>query len=102
MPLMLVRELARPARDGLRLLFDGYTLDVRASLDQPPLDTRPPQILEVYPLGQQLSFYAGASVKNVGDVLSSVTGPGGGARSIEEDAVAHRFTARRPARLPKP
>jgi hypothetical protein len=70
------------SRDGLRLLFDGYALDVRASLEVATPEQRGPQILEVFPLGQQLSFYAGASVKNVGDVVSSVTGPGGGGHAI--------------------
>ncbi len=70
------------SRDGMRLLFDGYALDVRASLETPALDAHGPEVLEVFPLGQQLSFYAGASVKNVGDVVSSVTGPGGGGHAI--------------------
>jgi hypothetical protein len=74
------------ARNGVRLLFDGYTLDVRAQLEQPGPDSgreqQTTQICDVFPLGQQLSFYAGASVKNVGDVLSSVTGPGGGGHAI--------------------
>jgi hypothetical protein len=69
------------ARDGLRLLFDGYTLDISAALD-PPVEGPGPGIYEVYPLGQQLSFYAGASVKGVGDVVSSVGGPGGGGHAI--------------------
>lgn len=78
------------ARDGLRLIFDGYTLDVRAALDvpgaAPPREQTPgpstPQILESYPLGQQLSFYAGASVKGVGNAMSAVAGPGGGGHAI--------------------
>lgn len=76
------------ARDGMRLIFDGYTLDVRAALDTPvqqdggPPREPSPAILEAYPLGQQLSFYAGASVKSVGDAVSSVAGPGGGGHAI--------------------
>jgi hypothetical protein len=76
------------ARDGMRLLFDGYALDVRAALEWPvtpdggPPREAQPEILEAYSLGQQLSFYAGASVKGVGDAMSSVTGPGGGGHAI--------------------
>ena len=74
------------ALDGMRLLFDGYTLDVRAALEvvdgQGAAAAPRPQIIESFPLGQQLSFYAGASVKSVGDAVSSVAGPDGGGHAI--------------------
>lgn len=70
------------ARNAVRVVFDGHTLDIRAAVDPAQPDPTPPEIIEVYPLGQQLSFFAGASVKNVGDVVSSVTGPGGGGHAI--------------------
>lgn len=72
------------ARNAIRLLFDGFSLDVRAILDQPGPEALPASapIVELYPVGQQLSFYAGASVKSVGDVVASVTGPGGGGHAI--------------------
>lgn len=79
------------ARGGMRLLFDGLSLDVRAELDQPPPDAVEGgacSILEVFPVGQQLSFYAGASVRAVGDVVSSVAGPAGGGHAIPALVVA--------------
>lgn len=73
------------ARGGLSLLFDGLRLDVRAELEAPPPgsdDGASNGILEVYPVGQQLSFFAGAAVRGVGDVVSSVAGPAGGGHAV--------------------
>lgn len=67
------------ARGALRLGFDGFTFDVEASLDPPGAQEQPAATLQVYPPGQQLSFYAGASIRHIGDVVSSVSGPAGGA-----------------------
>ncbi|MCC7109340.1 MAG: hypothetical protein IT382_08640 [Deltaproteobacteria bacterium] len=73
------------ARGGMRLLFDGFSVDLKAELENPPADGAPGSgaaILELYPLGQQLSFFAGSSVRAVGDVVSSVAGPDGGGHAI--------------------
>lgn len=70
------------ARNGMRLIFDGLSLEIRAALEVPPPGEMSAQVVEAFPVGQQLSFYAGASVKNIGDSMSSVTGPGGGGHAI--------------------
>lgn len=66
-------------RGALRIGFDGYWLDVEANLDPPGPHEQHHALFELYPLGQQLSFYAGASIRSLGDAMSSVAGPAGGA-----------------------
>ncbi|MBI1946773.1 MAG: hypothetical protein HYS27_13835 [Deltaproteobacteria bacterium] len=73
------------ARGAMCMLFDGLRLDVRAELESPPPgseDGGDTGILEVFPVGQQLAFFAGAGVRAVGDVVASVAGPDGGGHAV--------------------
>jgi hypothetical protein len=64
------------AWNALRLCFDGYVLDVEAE------GSGAADVLEVLPLGEQLAFFASASVRGVAGALSSVAAPGGGGHAI--------------------
>ena len=80
------------ARGGVSLLFDGLRLDVRAELENPAPGVDPAAnagILEIFPVGQQLSFFAGMAVRAVGDVVSSVAGPDGGGHAVPALVLSH-------------
>ncbi len=65
----------------LRLRFDGFELTIDAHLHQLP--TAPePEGMAVFPPGEQLGFYQGSTLKPVGNVVSSISGPGGGGHAI--------------------
>lgn len=71
------------ARGGLKLSFDGLVLEVRAQLDVIEIDDGAGSgIVQVFPLGSQLSFFSGPSVRTAGDVVSSIGGPGGGGHAV--------------------
>lgn len=67
----------------LQCLFEGYVLDVSAELERPSevvrLHADGPALLAK---GEQLAFYSGASVRPVGSVVSSISGPGGSSYAI--------------------
>ncbi len=79
------------ARGGLSLLFDGLRLDVRAELENPTQSggDGADGILEIFPVGQQLSFFAGAGMRAMGDVLSSIAGPAGGGHAVPALVLSH-------------
>lgn len=64
------------AWNSLRLTFDGYVLDVAAE------GAGAPDILEVLPVGHQLAFHTGSTLRPVGSAVASVAGPGGGGHAI--------------------
>jgi hypothetical protein len=64
------------AWNALRVAFDGYVLDVVAD------GAGAPDILEVLPLGYQLAFHAGSTVRPVGNSVASIAGPDGGGHAI--------------------
>lgn len=73
------------ARGAITMLFDGLRLDVRAELETPQPgaeDGADAAILEVFPVGQQLAFFAGTGVRAMGDVVASVAGPDGGGHAV--------------------
>lgn len=71
------------ARGGMHIAFDGMSLEVRATLEVVELDDGAgPQLLEVFPVGSQLSFFSGPTVRTVTDVIASISGPGGGGHAI--------------------
>ena len=73
------------ARGAMSMLFDGLRLDVRAELESPPPGAEEGAaagILEIFPVGQQLAFFAGTGVRAVGDVVASVAGPDGGGHAV--------------------
>jgi hypothetical protein len=71
------------ARGGMRIAFDGLILEIRAQLDVIELDDGAgPALLQTFPLGTQLSFFSGPSVRAVGDVVASIGGPAGGGHAI--------------------
>lgn len=64
-------------------LFEGYLLEVSAELERPSevvrLAAGEPRLLAK---GEQLAFFNGSSVRPVGNVVSSVGGPGGGGHAV--------------------
>lgn len=64
-------------------LFDGHLLEVTAELERPSdvvrLPADEPRLLAK---GEQLAFFNGSSVRPVGNVVSSVSGPGGGGHAV--------------------
>lgn len=64
-------------------LFDGFILEVAAELERPSdvvrLPADEPRLLAK---GEQLAFFNGSSVRPVGNVVSSVSGPGGGGHAV--------------------
>ncbi len=64
-------------------LFDGYILEAWAELERPTdvvrLPSEEPRLLAK---GEQLAFFNGSSVRPVGNVVSSVSGPGGGGHAV--------------------
>lgn len=67
----------------LSCLFDGYLLEVSAKLERPSdvvrLPSDEPRLLAK---GEQLAFFNGSSVRPMGNVVSSIGGPGGGGHAI--------------------
>lgn len=68
----------------LDVLFDGFVLEIAGDLERPPDVPRLPSEDDIglLPRGEQLAFFAGASVRPLGTVVSSVTGPGAGGHAI--------------------
>jgi hypothetical protein len=64
------------AWNALRLTFDGYILDVHVD------GAGAADVLDVLPVGQQLGFYAGSTLRTVGTAIASIAGPGGGGHAI--------------------
>jgi hypothetical protein len=66
-----------------QVMFEGYALDVSASLERPSevvrIASEEPATLAK---SEQLAFYNGASVRPVGNVVASVSGPGGGGHAV--------------------
>lgn len=64
-------------------LFDGFLLEVSAELERPSdvvrLSADEPRLLAK---GEQLAFFNGSSVRPVGNVVASVSGPGGGCHAV--------------------
>ncbi len=67
---------------GMRVLFDGYALDIVAAADNVDGTDVNSELWQTFTLGTQLSFFSGASVRAIGDVLASVAGPAGGGHAI--------------------
>lgn len=64
------------AWNSLRLTFDGYILDLAVE------GAGASDILEVLPVGQQLAFHAGSTLRPLGSAVASIAGPGGGGHAI--------------------
>lgn len=74
----------------VRVLFEGYILEVRAELERPSdaLRASDDDDLGLLPKGEQLAFHSAASVRPLGTAVSSVTGPRGGGHAIPALVVA--------------
>lgn len=64
-------------------LFEGYLVDVTADLEREGEVVRiPSHEPAILAKGEQLAFYNGAAVRPVGNVVASVSGPGGGGHAV--------------------
>jgi hypothetical protein len=67
----------------VQALFDGYVLEVVAALERDgEVVQHPAQEPGILAKGEQLAFYNGSAVRPVGNVVSSVSGPGGGGHAV--------------------
>jgi hypothetical protein len=64
------------AWNALRITFDGYVLDVVVN------GGGAPDVLDVLPVGHQLTFASSAASRAVGSAVASVAGPEGGGHAI--------------------
>jgi hypothetical protein len=72
--------------NALRVTFDGFVLDVIAD------GAGVPDVVDVQPLGEQLTFHTGSPSRSVGGSLSSIAGPareGGGGGGHAVPALVH-------------
>ena len=68
--------------DRVRVRVERFVLDVRAELHVGHDEFSPAPQVETVPPGAQLTFHQSGAVRPVGNVVSSIAGPGGGGHAI--------------------
>ena len=70
------------ALGAVTVFFEGFALEIVAEPIQEPAIPSLPGVIREFVPGEQVAFYQGAFVRPVGNVVSSITGPGGGGHAI--------------------